>query len=296
MPETNEISSHDPYPRLRVDVGGVEIVYVDTNVEGNAAVVFLHGNPTSSYLWRNIIPHMASRARCLAPDLMGMGESDGTPDGSYRFADHSKYLDAWFDAVLPEGPVTLVVHDWGSALGFHWARRHPDRIRGLVYMEAIVRPVTWEEWPDAARQVFQGFRSDAGESMVLERNIFVERVLPGSTIRGISDEAMEVYRRRYTEPGESRRPTLSWPREIPIEGEPADVVALVAEYAEWLSQTPTPKLFVNAEPGAILTGPQREYCRTFPNQHEVTVPGVHFIQEDSPHEIGAAIAEWYAGL
>ena len=296
MSNTSEISASDPQPRRRVDVGGVELVYVDTGGESGDTVVFLHGNPTSSYLWRNIIPHVSPLARCLAPDLAGMGESDGTPDGSYRFFDHSRYLDAWFDAVLPDGQVILVVHDWGSALGFHWARRHPDRVRGLVYMEAIVRPVTWDEWPEAARQVFQGFRSEAGESMVLERNIFVERVLPGSTIRGISDEAMEVYRRRYTEPGESRRPTLSWPREIPIEGEPADVVAVVYEYAAWLSQTPTPKLFVNAEPGAILTGPQREFCRTFPNQNEVTVPGVHFIQEDSPHEIGAAIAEWYAGL
>ena len=295
---TSEISARDPHPRSRANVGGVDMAYVDTGSPSGetGGVVFLHGNPTSSYLWRNIIPHVSPLTRCLAPDLMGMGESDATPDGSYRFADHSRYLDAWFDAVLPDGPVILVVHDWGSALGFHWARRHPERVRGLVYMEAIVRPVTWDEWPEAARQVFQGFRSDAGETMVLERNIFVERVLPGSTIRGISDEAMEVYRRPYTEPGESRRPTLSWPREIPVEGEPADVVALVAEYAEWLSQTPTPKLFVNAEPGAILTGLQREFCRTFPNQSEVTVPGVHFIQEDSPHEIGAAIAEWYAGL
>ena len=293
---TTDISAHDPYPRLRADVGGVEMAYADTGGESGDSVVFLHGNPTSSYLWRNIIPHVSPQERCLAPDLMGMGESDGTPDGSYRFADHSKYLDAWFDAVLPSGQVTLVVHDWGSALGFHWARRHPDRIRGLVYMEAIVRPVTWDEWPEAAKQVFQGFRSEAGESMVLERNIFVERVLPGSTIKGISDEAMEVYRRRYIETGESRRPTLAWPREIPIDGEPPDVVALVAEYAEWLSQSQVAKLFINAEPGAILTGPQREFCRTFPNQSEVTVPGVHFIQEDSPHEIGAAIAEWYAGL
>ena len=303
MPDANEISAQDPHPRLRADVGGIEMAYVDTRrplpsplPREEGVIVLLHGNPTSSYLWRNIIPHVSPLARCLAPDLMGMGESDGTPNGSYRFADHSRYLDAWFDAALPDGPVTLVVHDWGSALGFHWARRHPERVRGLVYMEAIVRPVTWDEWPEAAKQVFQGFRSEAGESMVLERNIFVERVLPGSTINGISDEAMEVYRRRYAEPGESRRPTLSWPREIPIEGEPPDVVALVAEYAEWLSQTPTPKLFVNAEPGAILTGPQREFCRAFPNQREVTVPGVHFIQEDSPHEIGAAIAEWYAGL
>ena len=299
MSASYEIPANDPHPRLRADVGGVEMAYVDTSGPGDesgGAVVFLHGNPTSSYLWRNIIPYVSPVARCLAPDLMGMGESNGTPDGSYRFADHSRYLDAWFDAVLPEGLVTLVVHDWGSALGFHWARRHPERVRGLVYMEAIVRPVTWDEWPEAARQVFQGFRSEAGESMVLERNIFVERVLPGSTIRGVSDEAMEVYRRRYAEPGESRRPTLSWPREIPIEGEPPDVVAIVAEYSEWLSHTPTPKLFINAEPGAILTGPQREFCRAFPNQMEVTVPGVHFIQEDSPHEIGAAIAEWYAAL
>ena len=296
---TSNISPHDPHPRLRGDVGGIEMAYVDTGApaaSSDGAVVFLHGNPTSSYLWRNIIPHVSPLARCLAPDLVGMGESDGTPDGSYRFVDHSRYLDAWFDAVLPHGPVTLVVHDWGSALGFHWGRRNPDRVQGLVYMEAIVRPVTWEEWPEAARQVFQGFRSEAGETMVLERNIFVERVLPGSTINGISDEAMEVYRRRYAEPGESRRPTLSWPREIPVGGEPADVVAIVAEYAEWLSQTQTPKLFVNAEPGAILTGPQREFCRGFANQSEVTVPGIHFIQEDSPHEIGTAIAEWYARL
>ena len=293
---TSEISPHDPHHRLRADVGGAEMAYVDTGGNSDDAVVFLHGNPTSSYLWRNIIPHVSPLARCLAPDLMGMGDSDGTPEGSYCFADHSKYLDAWFDAVLPDGAVTLVVHDWGSALGFHWARRHPERVRGLVYMEAIVRPVTWDEWPEAARQVFQGFRSEAGETMVLERNIFVERVLPGSTMRGISDEAMKMYRRRYAEPGESRRPTLSWPREIPIDGEPPDVVAIVAEYAEYLSQSPTPKLFINAEPGAILTGPQREFCRTFSNQREVTVPGVHFIQEDSPHEIGSAIAEWYAGL
>ncbi len=296
---TSEISHQDPHPRRRADVGGVQMAYVDTGGPGSAsggAVVFLHGNPTSSYLWRNVIPRVSPLARCLAPDLMGMGESDAIPNGAYRFADHSGYLDCWFDAVLPEEPVTLVLHDWGSALGFHWARRHPERVRGLAYMEAIVRPVTWAEWPEAARQVFQGFRSDAGESMALERNIFVERVLPGSTLKGISEEAMAVYRRRYAEPGESRRPTLSWPREIPIEGEPPDVAAIVAEYAEWLSQTTTPKLFVNAEPGAILTGLQREFCRAFPNQREVTVPGVHFVQEDSPNEIGAALAEWYAGL
>ncbi|PKB75392.1 MAG: haloalkane dehalogenase [SAR202 cluster bacterium MP-SAtl-SRR3965592-G1] len=288
------VSAQDPHPRRRISAGGTEISYVDTG-DGDP-IVFLHGNPTSSYLWRNIIPHLSPVGRCLGPDLMGMGESGSSPNGSYRFTDHSAVLDAWFDAMGLTGGVTLVVHDWGSALGFHWAKRNPERVKGLVYMEAIVRPVTWEEWPDAARQVFQGFRSPAGEEMVLEKNIFVERVLPGSVLRGLTEEEMEVYRRPYLEAGESRRPTLTWPREIPIEGEPADVVQIVSEYGDWLAASDMPKLFINAEPGAILTGPQREFCRTWPNQQEVTVRGTHFIQEDSPDEIGRAIAGWYGGL
>lgn len=288
------ISSQDEYPRQRINSRGVDIAYVDTG-KGDP-IVFLHGNPTSSYLWRNIIPHAASLGRCLAPDLMGMGESGGSPDGSYRFSDHSTLLDQWFEDMDLTSNVTLVVHDWGSALGFHWAKRHPERVKGIIYMEAIVRPVTWEEWPDAARQVFQGFRSPAGEDMVLEKNIFVERVLPGSIFRALSAAEMEIYRKPYQEVGESRRPTLTWPREIPIDGEPAYMVQLVDEYAEWLSNSQIPKLFVNAEPGAILTGPQREFCRTWPNQREVTVKGIHFIQEDSPHEIGRAIADWYGGI
>jgi haloalkane dehalogenase len=288
------ISTQDSHPRQRVTAGGIELSYVDT---GNGdPIVFLHGNPTSSYLWRNIIPHLTSAGRCLAPDLMGMGESGSSPNDSYRFADHSAVLDQWFDAVGLTSNVTLVIHDWGSALGFHWAKRHPERIKGIVYMEAIVRPVTWEEWPDAARQVFQGFRSPAGEEMVLEKNIFVERVLPGSVIRGLTEEEMTVYRKPYLEAGESRRPTLTWPREIPIDGEPADVVQIASEYSEWLAGSDMPKLFINAEPGAILTGPQREFCRTWPNQQEVTVKGTHFIQEDSPAEIGQAIAQWYGAL
>jgi len=234
--------------------------------------------------------------RCLAPDLVGMGDSGSAPNGSYRFADHSLFLDEWFEKLALNRDITLVMHDWGSALGFHWARRHPERIKGLVYMEAIVRPVTWEEWPEAARGVFQGFRSPSGEEMVLEKNTFVERVLPGSILRKLSDEEMDVYRRPYQNPGESRRPTLTWPREIPIEGEPADVVQVVDQYAQWLATSDVPKLFINAEPGAILTGPQREFCRTWPNQQETTVKGVHFIQEDSPAEIGQAIAEWYRSL
>ena len=288
------ISAQDSHPRRRIAAGGTEISYVDTG-DGDP-IVFLHGNPTSSYLWRNVIPHLSPVGRCLAPDLMGMGESGSSPNGTYRFTDHSAVLDGWFDAMGLTSGVTLVVHDWGSALGFHWAKRNPERVKGLVYMEAIVRPVTWEEWPDAARQVFQGFRSPAGGEMVLEKNVFVERVLPGSVLRGLTEEEMEVYRRPYLETGESRRPTLTWPREIPIEGEPADVVKIVSDYGEWMASSEVPKLFINAEPGAILTGPQREFCRTWPNQQEVTVKGIHFIQEDSPDEIGRATAGWYRKL
>ncbi len=288
------VSAKDPYPRKRVPAGGIEMAYVDTGL--GLPIVFLHGNPTSSYLWRNVIPHLEHLGRCLAPDLVGMGESDSAPNRSYRFADHSSFLDHWFDEMGLTSDVTLVVHDWGSALGFHWAQRHPERVKGLVYMEAIVRPVTWEDWPEAARQIFQGFRSSSGEEMVLEKNVFVERVLPGSVLRGLTEEEMEVYRRPFLKPGESRRPTLTWPREIPIEGEPADVVEIVSAYGEWLSNSDVPKLFINAEPGAILTGTQREYCRSWPNQREVTVKGIHFIQEDSPAEIGRAIADWYSNI
>jgi haloalkane dehalogenase len=262
-------------------------------------IVFLHGNPTSSYLWRSVIPHVAPLGRCIAPDLVGMGDSDPLPDsgpGRYRFVDHRRCLDGLLEALGVRENVTFVVHDWGSALGFDWANRHRDAVTGLAYMEAIVRPVTWAQWPDAARRVFQGFRSEAGESLVLERNVFVEAVLPGSILRKLSDEEMAEYRRPFLEPGERRRPTLTWPREIPIDGEPADVTEIVSSYAGWLSASPVPKLFVNADPGAILTGDQREFCRTWPNQREVTVRGSHFIQEDSPDEIGSAIAEWLASI
>jgi len=282
------ISAADPHPRRRARVLDTEMSYVDMG-EGRP-VVFLHGNPTSSYLWRNVMPHVAGTHRCLAPDLVGMGQSGKAPAGSYRFVDHARYLDAWFDALDLTAGVTLVVHDWGSALGFHWARRHPERVRALVYMEAIVRPLTWADWPEVARKVFQGMRSPAGDEMVLEKNVFVERILPLSVLRGLTEAEMAVYRTPYVEPGEARRPTLTWPRQIPIDGEPADVVAIVDEYARWLAKSPLPKLFVNADPGTILTGPQRQFCRTWPHQDEITVRGGHFIQEDSPHEIGRAIA------
>ena len=290
---SDPIPAADPYPRRRVRVLDSEMAYVD--VGAGDPVVFLHGNPTSSYLWRNVIPHVESVGRCLAPDLVGMGDSGRAPAGSYRFVDHARYLDAWFEA-LGLTRVTLVVHDWGSALGFHWARRHPERVRGIAYMEALVRPVTWEEWPEAARQVFQAMRSPAGEEMVLTKNVFVERILPRSVLRGLGEVEMAVYRRPYLEPGESRRPTLTWPRQIPIEGEPADVVAIADAYSRWLATSDVPKLFVNADPGVILTGPQREFCRRWPNQREITVRGSHFVQEDSPHEIGRALAEFVARL
>ncbi len=284
----------DPHPRRRVQVLDTQMSYVDTGT--GRPVVFLHGNPTSSYLWRNIVTHVRDAARCLAPDLVGMGRSGRAPSGSYRFVDHSRYLDAWFDEVGLEDKVILVGHDWGSALGFHWANRHRDRIAGVVYMEAIVQSLSWGQWPSAASRIFQGFRSGSGESMILEGNLFVERVLPGSIIRDLTEQEMDVYRRPFLETGESRRPTLTWPREIPLNGQPADVVSIVDEYSAWLSGSQVPKLFVNAEPGAILTGSQRDFCRTWPNQTEVTVKGVHFVQEDSPDEIGDAIIRWIGGL
>jgi haloalkane dehalogenase len=291
------ISAEERYPKKSATILGRTMRYVE---EGDGdPIVFLHGNPTSSYLWRNILPHLTGLGRCIAPDLIGMGDSDklesSGPD-AYRFVEHREYLNALFDHLDLTSNVVFVVHDWGSALGFDWSNRHRDAVQGLAYMESIVRPVTWAEWPAAARNVFQGFRSPAGEDMVLQKNVFVERVLPGSVLRGLTDAEMAIYRRPYVNAGEDRRPTLTWPREIPIEGEPADVVAIVQEYAEWLSTSDVPKLFVNADPGAILTGPQREFCRTWPNQAEVTVRGSHFIQEDAPDEIGTAIAHFVRRL
>lgn len=273
------------------------MAYVD--VGDGDPVVFLHGNPTSSYLWRGIIPHLSDVARCVAPDLIGMGDSAPLPEsgpGAYRFANHRGHLDALLDKLDLGDGVTLVVHDWGSALGFDWANRNRERIRGIAYMEAIVQPITWDAWPDSARSMFQAMRSDAGESMILERNLFVERILPAAVLRELTNEEMDEYRRPYRQPGESRRPTLTWPREIPIEGEPRDMHEIVANYGAWLEGAEVPKLFINADPGSILTGAQREYCRSWPHQIEVTVPGLHFIQEDSPDEIGGAIRNWYLEL
>jgi len=287
------ISAEERYAKRSISVKGLAMACVDEGA--GAPIVFLHGNPTSSYLWRNIIPHLAGQGRCIAPDLLGMGDSQKLPQSgpeSYTFAQHREYLDLLLDELQLGSEVTLVVHDWGSALGFDWANRHRERVKGIAYMEALVAPVTWAQWPKPMRQLFQAFRSPAGEKLVLEQNIFVEQVLPQSVLRGLSEAEMAVYRRPFAEAGESRRPTLTWPRQIPIEGEPAEVVRIVSDYSAWLSQSPLPKLFVNAKPGAILRGELRELCRSWPNTTEVTVPGTHFIQEDSPSEIGRAISEW----
>ena len=282
-----------PFALHTAEVHDRTMTYVD---EGDGdPIVLLHGNPTSSYLWRRVIPHLTGLGRCIAPDLIGMGGSDklpGTGDARYRFVEHRRYLDALLDQLGVADHVTLVVHDWGSGLGFDWANRHRDAVTGIAYMEAIVQPVTWEDWPEDARGIFEAMRSDAGEQLVLEKNVFVERILPASILRDLSEAEHDVYRTPFAAPGEDRRPTLTWPREIPIDGEPADVHAIVADYADWLSQSPVRKLFVNAEPGSILTGAQREFCRTWPNQTEVVVPGIHFVQEDSGDAIGEAVAEW----
>ena len=281
------------HPKQFVEVNGKRMAYVEMG-EGDP-IVFQHGNPTSSYLWRNIMPALASHGRCIAVDLIGMGDSDKLdnpgPD-SYRYVEHRDYLFKAWEALGISENVTLVIHDWGSALGFDWASQHPDCVRGICYMEGIPCPVSWDDWPEVVTPIFQGFRSEAGETMVLEKNVFVEKVLPGSVLRGLTDEEMAVYRRPFENPGEDRRPTLTWPRQIPLDGEPRDVVEIAERYAKWLQTSDVPKLFINAEPGAILVGRQREFARSLRNQVEVTVRGSHFIQEDSPEEIATAIARW----
>jgi len=289
------ISATFPYQKQRRRVHGSEMAYVDVG-QGDP-IVLLHGNPTSSYLWRNVLPHLQPLGRCIAPDLIGMGDSDKLPNsgpGSYRFVEHRRHLDALLEALDVRERVTLVIHDWGSALGFDWANRHRGAVKGIAFMEAIVRPQGWDHWDVMNMRPFlEALRSDAGERMVLEENFFIEKILPGAILRKFAPEEMAQYRRPFAEPGEGRRPTLTFPREIPIEGEPADVNAIVNAYAEWLAASDVPKLFIKAEPGALLGGGENlETVRAWPAQTEVTVAGVHFVQEDSPDEIGRAIADW----
>ena len=282
----------------RVPVIDTEVAFVEAG-EGSP-VVFLHGNPTSSHLWRHVIPPCTSEARCIAPDLIGMGDSDKLENSGpdrYTFAEHREYLDTFFEQLDVTENVTLVIHDWGSALGFDWANRHRDAVKGIAYMEAIVVPLTWDDWPEAARKVFQGFRSPAGEGMVLEKNIFVERILPASVLRGLTEEELAHYRAPYLEAGEDRRATLTWPREVPFAGEPADTHDVIAAYADWLPGTEEiPKLWIDVSEGVLIAGARREFAASLPSQKVVRVEGRHFIQEDAPDEIGAAIAEWLGGL
>ena len=274
-------------------IKGKKMAYIEHG--SGDAIVFQHGNPTSSYLWRNIMPYCEGLGRLIACDLIGMGDSDKLENSGpnrYTYAEHRDYLFALWDELNLGGKIIMVLHDWGSALGFDWACRNPNRVKGIAYMEAIVAPLTWEDWPETARRVFQGFRSEIGEEMILQKNMFVERVLPHSVIRKLDEEEMEVYRRPFASAGEDRRPTLTWPRMIPIDGEPTHMVKLVEDYGAWLAQNDLPKLFINADPGSILVGRQREFCRTWRNQTEVTVKGQHFLQEDSPDEIGHSTAEF----
>jgi haloalkane dehalogenase len=286
--------SEQPYcPKRTAEVHGRRMAYID--VGQGPAIVFQHGNPTSSFLWRNIMAHCQDLGRLVACDLIGMGDSDKLdPSGPdrYGYAEQRDYLFALWDALDLKSAIVLVLHDWGSALGFEWAQRHPDRVAGIAYMEAIVTPLEWSDWPPNARGAFQGFRSAGGEEMILNKNMFVERVLPGSIMRRLSAAEMAEYRRPFAVPGEGRRPTLSWPRQIPIAGSPAEVVKVVMDYSQWLARSALPKLFINAEPGSILIGRQREVCRAWPNQSEITVAGLHFLQEDSPDAIGIALADF----
>ena len=283
-----------PLSKQKLEVLGHEMAYHERGT-GNP-IVLLYGNPTSSYLWRNVVPHLEHSGRCIVPDLIGMGDSQklssSGPD-RYRFIEHRRFLDALLDALDVRENVTLVIHDWGSALGFDWANRHREAIRGIAYMEAIVGPIeSWNDLPKAVQPVFQALRSEKGEAMILEQNLFIESILPSSILRTLSEEEMNEYRRPFSSPGEDRRPTLSWPRQIPIEGEPADVHQIVSDYAAWLATSTVPKLFFNAEPGAILRGRLRESCRRWPSQEEITIEGVHFVQEDSAEEIGRGVAAW----
>ncbi|MGR8932305.1 MAG: haloalkane dehalogenase [Gammaproteobacteria bacterium] len=289
----SHFSSADTLPRKRIAVLDTEISYVD--VGSGDAIVFLHGNPTSSYLWRNIVPFLSPYGRCLAPDLVGMGQSGASPNGAYRFRDHARYLDAWFEAVDLTENIVLVLHDWGSALGFYRAYRHPEQIRAIAYMEALVQPRRWGDFPNGRDAMFRALRSEQGERMVLDDNFFVETVLPKSIIRTLSDPEMEAYRAPF-KTREARLPTLVWPREIPIDGVPADVAEIVEQYGQWLSISPIPKLLISAEPGALLTGRALAFCRTWPNQQEVSVKGIHYIQEDAPNEIGLTLQAFVCDL
>jgi len=281
-----------PVTKRIAAVRGTTLAYLEEGA--GRPIVLLHGNPTSSYLWRNVIPRLRGHGRVIAPDLVGHGDSaklPGTGDARYSLAEHQAYVDALLDELDVREDVVLVGHDWGGPLVFDWARRHPDAVAGIAYLETIVMPFTWGGFGDVA-ELFRAWRSPAGEELVLQENQFVEGLVPSAIMRTLDDDEWAEYLRPWRNAGEDRRPVLAWPREIPIDGEPADVHATIEAVAQFLSTTPIPKLFINVEPGLAMTDRERGFVRTFPNQIEVTVNGLHFAQEDSPDEIGDAIAEF----
>ena len=293
--EMTEISVREP-EKKNINVLGKKMTYVDKG-EGDP-IIFQHGNPASSYLWRNIIPYLENQGRCIAIDLIGMGDSDKLTDNgnnTYSYNIQKQYFDKCLEELEIKENITFVIHDWGSALGFNWAYEHQESVKGICYMEAIVKKISWEDWPKDAKSIFQGFRSDAGEDLILKKNLFIEGVLPNAIIRNLTETEMDIYRKPFLKEID-RRPTLDWPRQIPINNEPEDVCKIVDDYSSWMSINEIPKLFINADPGSILTGKQREFCRKWKNQQELTVKGNHFIQEDSPNEIGEAISKWYRNL
>jgi haloalkane dehalogenase len=286
----------DPASKRRIEIDGLSMAYHD--ISAGDPIVFLHGNPTSSYLWRNIIPYAQEFGRCIAPDLIGMGDSDKLPNSSadsYTFAENRRYLDKFFDALELKEGVTLVVHDWGSSLGFDWASRNPDAVKGIVHMEALIAPISWVDMPAVAQPRFRAVRSEQGEDLVLQQNIFIEQSLVKGTLRKFSDVELAEYRRPFLQPGEGRRPMLTWPRQLPIGGEPADMVEVFEKYGAWLAINSIPKLYIRAEPGTHSEKLIAQ-VRAWPNQQEVAVRGIHYPQEDAPDEIGAAMATWLRGL
>lgn len=294
-----EALANHRYQKKYLTVLGREMAYIDEGA--GDPIVFLHGNPTSSFLWRNVMPYLAGQGRLIAIDAIGMGDSDKIPGAtceSYCLAENSRHTFALLEALGVEENVTLILHDWGSGVGFHWAHDHPAKVKGLAFMEAIPTTFpTWNEFPAALHEPIQMLRSTAGERAVLEENFFIETLLPSAIMRDLTAGEHAEYRRPFERKGEDRLATLAGPRGLPIAGEPAGTVAIVEAYSKYLEQSrDVPKLFINADPGAFLVCYAREFVRTLPNLTEVTVTGSHFVQEDSPHEIGIALRDWLAAI
>lgn len=294
----SKVFTEQPFAEKKfIEIKGRRMAYIDEG-EGDP-IVFQHGNPTSSYLWRNIMPYCRGLGRLIACDLIGMGDSEKLPHsgpGSYSYLEQRSFLFALWEELKLKQNVVLVLHDWGSVLGFDWANQHRSRVQGIVHMEALAIPFKWHEFEPYVRDLFRALRSDAGEELILKNNVFVEKVLPGGIFRKLSDAEMQEYRRPFMNEGEDRRPTLSFPRQIPLDGEPEDVARVVADFGNWLQQSPVPKLWIHGNPGAVENDAMRTFCSTWPNQKEITVKGKHFVQEDSPHEIGEAIAGFVKDL